>query len=37
MISAMIIIPKLQFLATGDEDGKLVLWDTISMNKKFRY
>lgn len=37
MISSMIMMPKLQFLATGDEDGKLVLWDTISANKKYKY
>lgn len=29
-------MPKLQFLATGDEDGKLVLWDTTA-NKKYKY
>ena len=33
----MIMMPKLQFLATGDYDGKLVLWDTISLTKKFKY
>jgi hypothetical protein len=37
MISAMMMIPKLQFLVTGDENGKLILWDTISMNRKFKY
>lgn len=37
MISSMIMMPKLQFLATGDYDGKLILWDTISMNKKYKY
>lgn len=37
MISAMIMMPKLQFLATGGYDGKLVLWDTISQSKKFKY
>jgi WD40 repeat protein len=37
MISAMIMMPKLQFLATGGYDGKLILWDTISQTKKFKY
>lgn len=37
MISSMIMMPKLQFLATGDYDGKLILWDTISMSKKYIY
>jgi WD40 repeat protein len=37
MISAMIMMPKLQFLATGGYDGKLILWDTISQTKKFNY
>ena len=37
MISSMIMMPKLQFLATGGYDGKLVLWDTISLAKKFKY
>lgn len=31
------MMPKLQFLATGGYDGKLVLWDAISLNKKFKY
>ena len=31
------MMPKLQFLATGGYDGKLILWDTISLNKKFKY
>ncbi len=33
----MIMMPKLQFLATGGYDGKLILWDTISQTKKFKY
>lgn len=33
----MIMMPKLQFLATGGYDGKLILWDTISQSKKFKY
>lgn len=37
MISAMVMMPKLQLLATGGYDGKLVLWDTIAQNKKFKY
>lgn len=37
MISSMIMIPKLQFLATGDYDGKLILWDVISLSKKYKY
>lgn len=37
MISAMIMMPKLQFLATGGYDGRMVLWDTISQTKKFVY
>lgn len=31
------MMPKLQFLATGGYDGKLILWDTISQTKKFKY
>ena len=37
MISSMIMMAKLQFLATGGYDGKLILWDTISLTKKFKY
>lgn len=37
MISAMVMMPKLQFLATGDYSGKIILWDTIAQTKKFDY
>lgn len=37
MISSMIMMPKLQFLASGGYDGKLILWDTIALTKKFKY
>lgn len=37
MISSMIMMPKLQFLASGGYDGNLILWDTISLNIKFKY
>jgi hypothetical protein len=37
MITAMITMPKLQFMASGRMDGKLILWDTINNKKKWTY
>ena len=37
MISVMLMMPKLQLLATGGYDGKLVLWDTVGQVVKCRY
>jgi WD40 repeat protein len=33
----MITMPKLQFMASGRMDGKLILWDTINNKKKWVY
>jgi len=33
----MITMPKLQFMASGRMDGKLILWDTINSKKKWVY
>lgn len=33
----MITMPKLQFMASGRMDGKLMLWDTINNKKKWTY
>ena len=37
MITSMITMPKLQFMASGRMDGKLILWDTINNKKKWTY
>lgn len=37
MITCMITMPKLQFMAGGRMDGKLILWDTINNKKKWTY
>ena len=37
MITCMITMPKLQFMASGRMDGKLILWDTINKKKKWVY
>ena len=37
MITCMITMPKLQFMASGRMDGKLILWDTINNKKKWTY
>lgn len=37
MVSKMLIISKLQLLATGGYDGQLLLWDTVSQGVKCRY
>ena len=37
MITCMITMPKLQFMASGRMDGKLVLWDTITNEEKKTY
>lgn len=37
MITSMITMPKLQFMASGRMDGKLILWDTIDNKKKWVY
>ncbi len=37
MITSMISMPKLQFMASGRMDGKLILWDTINHCKKCTY
>jgi WD40 repeat protein len=37
MIMDMITMPKLQFMASGGMDGKLVLWDTINHKIKWVY
>jgi WD40 repeat protein len=36
-VTSMITMPKLQFMASGGMDGKLILWDTIKNNKKWVY
>lgn len=37
MVTSMITMPKLQFMASGRMDGKLILWDTINSKKKWIY
>ncbi len=37
MISALLMMPKLQLLATGGYDGKLILWDTVGQAIKCQY
>jgi hypothetical protein len=37
MISTMLMMPKLQLLATGGYDGRLLLWDTVGQVVKCRY
>lgn len=37
LITSMITMPKLQFMASGRMDGKLILWDTINSKKKWVY
>ncbi len=37
LITCMITMPKLQFMASGRMDGKLILWDTINNKKKWTY
>ena len=37
LITCMITMPKLQFMASGRMDGKLMLWDTINSKKKWTY
>jgi hypothetical protein len=37
LIMDMIVMPKLQFMASGGMDGKLVLWDTINNKIKCVY
>ena len=37
MITCMVTMPKLQFMASGRMDGKLILWDTINNEEKRIY
>jgi len=37
MVSAIFMMPKLQLLATGGFDGKLLLWDTVGQVVKMKY
>ncbi len=37
MVMDMVTIPKLQFMASGGMDGKLILWDTINFKIKWVY
>lgn len=37
MISTLFMMPKLQLLATGGFDGKLILWDTVGQSVKIKY
>jgi len=37
MVSTIFMMPKLQLLATGGFDGKLVLWDTVGQSVKIKY
>ena len=37
MISALLMMPKLQLLASGGYDGKLILWDTVAQTIKSKY
>jgi WD40 repeat protein len=37
VVMAMVTMPKLQFMASGGMDGKLILWDTINNRKKWIY
>lgn len=37
MISAIFVMSKLQLLATGGFDGKLILWDTVGQEMKMKY
>jgi len=37
MISSLLMMPKLQLLATGGYDGKLILWDTVGQVIKCKY
>lgn len=37
MVMDMITMPKLQFMASGGMDGKLILWDTINHKIKWVY
>jgi WD40 repeat protein len=37
IVIAMITIPKLHFMASGDMDGKVILWDTINNKAKWVY
>lgn len=36
-VTSMITMPKLQFMASGGMDGKIILWDTIKNSKKWVY
>lgn len=37
MVMSMVTMPKLQFMASGGMDGRLILWDTINNRKKWIY
>ena len=37
MVSCLYMMPKLQLLASGGYDGKLILWDTVGQVLKCRY
>ena len=37
MVLVILIMPKLQLLATGGYDGKLILWDIVGQNIKCKY
>lgn len=37
MISTLLMLPKLQLLATGGYDGKLILWDVVGQSIKCKY
>jgi WD40 repeat protein len=37
IVMSMVTMPKLQFMASGGMDGKLILWDTINNRKKWIY
>lgn len=37
MVSSILMMPKLQLLATGGFDGKLLLWDTVGQSVKMKY
>ena len=37
MVMDILTMPKLQFMASGGMDGKLILWDTINNSVKWVY
>ena len=37
MISTIFMMSKLQLLASGGFDGRLILWDTVGQSVKMRY